>query len=518
MTEIFMKLRALCLVSVCAVAAAGCGESHSGDEDAAIIFDATFPDAGVDAGPPPSNVGSPCAGDMDCAEPAAVCLSDISGLPLPEGYCSAYCAADDECPMGSTCVMFRGGSGGVCLLDCDLTIEDACPDTLGCIDAMGAPPVCLPGCDVDADCADGLTCNPMGGFIGEGNCYDAEGQLDSGCASDADCPAGAGCLDDDPNFPDGVCLVGGCDPATNTGCPGDSQCLDFGFSGDYCMDGCTADADCREAYECDEVQGRLTCQPSFVDANLGQTCNTATQGCPGGVCITEAGSGFPANYCAAVECDPADGTGCPGDGVCIEANDGSGICLDGCATATDCRDAYDCRPSDAEDPTSATACLPGCTSDAQCTYEPPRWRPGPAYVCNTGTGRCQTPFVEANLGEPCANAEDDCPGGACFTEADDGWPAGTCTYPGCRLSGTGPEATCPTGSVCTDDGAGDPELGVCVDACTVAATPSDCRPGYACVELTVGSTDGACRPMCTADGDCDTTSGRTCNLTTGLCE
>ncbi|MCZ7682232.1 MAG: hypothetical protein M5U28_26950 [Sandaracinaceae bacterium] len=70
---------------------------------------------------------------------------------------------------------------------------------------------------------------------------------------------------------------------------------------------------------------------------------------------------------------------------------------------------------------------------------------GTRYVCNPGTGYCARPFDPDELGEPCAGGFRECRGGLCLTEDASGWPAGICAYAGCRLSGTGPSATCPSG-------------------------------------------------------------------------
>ena len=134
------------------------------------------------------------------------------------------------------------------------------------------------------------------------------------------------------------------------------------------------------------------------------------------------------------------------------------------------------------------------------------------FVCNRGTGLCTMSFSPETLGDACVTAED-CPGGRCVTEEESGWPSGSCTYPGCRLSGEGPSVTCPMGSVCVDDGDDDPAIGMCVLGCDVA-DPSVCRPGYTCSSLTDGAAS-SCNPQCTSDAECD--PSRSCNMMTGLC-
>ncbi|MBX3273577.1 MAG: hypothetical protein KF729_25155 [Sandaracinaceae bacterium] len=470
--------------------AAGCTESHGGGEDAgtSITFDASFPDGGPDAGIPEANVGAPCRGDTDCDGTGVFCDDEFPG-----GYCSAACAADEPCPDGASCIETR--TGGICLDDCDFMAADGdfcARDGYGCADMVG---VCLPGCDVDRECPTGRVCDPNGGFNGEGSCQDPSASLGDACTMASDCPPGTTCLSERfTGIPGGVCGQFGCNAADGTGCPENGTCVPAGRGG-VCLLACASDADCTRADQtCTPGPNGSYCGPRFNPANLGQACSAGRGGCAGGACLTESETGWPDSYCVALGCDPVAQTGCPGDGVCIATADGRGACLDGCARQTDCRDGYWCRPADAADPTSPTACVPGCETAAVCGNE--------GYVCNTGTGLCREPFVETALGEPCGAMG--CTGGQCLTEAASGWPAGTCTYPGCRLTGTGPMAECPAGGVCIDDEAGDPALGVCVRGCTA---PADCRPGYACRE-------GACRPACGAS-DCSGT--RTCNTESGLC-
>lgn len=485
-------LRTLMVVLAAIGLAAGCTETHDGGTDAAVItFDANFPDGGEDAGVPPANIGDPCRDEGDCDGEDSYCDAEFPG-----GYCTAVCAADLPCPDGSTCIETMAGA--TCFEACDFEAADGdfcAREGYGCADMVG---VCLPGCDVDAECGTGLVCDPDGGFNGEGSCHDPSGTLGDACEETAMCPPDTFCLSERfSGIPGGVCGAFGCDPMTGDGCPDNGTCVSTGRRGGICLLACEDDTGCtRDGQECVASTNGNYCGPSFDPANLGQVCSAGRGPCTGGVCLGEGSSGWPDSYCVATGCDPAAGTGCPGDGVCIEGTGGLGVCLDGCAAQADCRAGYDCRPADASDPASATACVPGCDDSMVCGND--------GFECNLGTGLCTEPFVPASTGEPCAAAED-CTGGRCLTEADDGWPAGTCTYPGCRLRGTGREAECPTDTTCVDDGSGDPDLGVCVDSC---AMDTDCRPGYACAM-------GACRPACTAT-DCGT--GRTCNTTSGLCE
>lgn len=415
-----MKLGATPTFFACAlVLTIGCGDSHmdNGEEDAAIVFpDASFPDAGTDSGPPPSNVGERCSNDEQCAEGGEESYCE----PWLGGYCTNYCDEEVPCPHGSTCIGLGGGRN-VCVRECDPTAGgDQCPAGNGCSPAgSGLPPICLPGCEDDTDCPDGRLCEVGGGGFGSGACID-------------------------PNV------------------------------------------------------------------EIGAACVEREQCGPNSVCFAERFYEWPAGSCVGLGCDHRANTGCPGDAVCVEATDGSGLCIDGCEEDGDCRDPYACRPVDRDEPEGPKACLPACTSNDQCTWTT---GDGTAHVCNAGTGYCTRPFNPAELGNTCApNDRRSCGGGRCMTEAGSGWPSTMCVYPGCSLSGATPSATCPTDSVCTDDGAGDPDLGVCVPSCTVDA--STCRAGYACAALSEGSTEGACRPACT---ETTCTGGRTCDTETGLC-
>lgn len=401
------------------VLALGCGETHNdGGEDAAIVFDATFPDAGHDAGPPPSNVGTRCTIDEECAEggPDSYCERNLGG------YCTTYCDDEIPCPHGSTCVNL-GGSLNVCLAECDPTAEgDQCPALNGCSSAIpGLPPVCLPGCEDDTDCPDGRMCEVGGGDYGSGACFDPTVEIGAPCTQREDCGANALCADEWINeWPGGSCVSLGCDPEANTGCP--------------------------------------------------------------------------------------DGA------VCIALADGGGLCIDECSEEDECRDAYRCHPIKRDEPDGPKGCLPGCTSNDQCSVVLSN---GTAYECNPGTGYCTRPFNEAELGNTCSNDFRSCRGGRCMTEAQTGWPGTMCVYPGCSLSGATPSATCPAGSACTEVAGGNPDLGVCAPTCTVGSDEDSCRSGYTCVPLGDEGDEGVCRPGCTTE---ICSGSRVCNTEPGLCE
>lgn len=515
-----------------------CGKSKTAEPDSSIMFDAEMPDTSGDAGAddapdtgPESDIGLPCRGDDDCN---GICITDFEG-----GYCSDFCSGGD-CPEGSTCAPIDDRGTNVCLANCDPDGDD-CRTGYGCATdgvGFGFPVVCIPGCADDDDCDEGLACDPGGGFLGEGECINPDAELGDACEEDEDCGADSFCFEEGfSGFPGGACIGFGCDVSSNTGCPEGDECLP-GRRGGRCYGGCESAADCREGYDClddDDFPGRLTCQPActsddvcsggrvcnegfgicdvpFDIDDLGTACST-TGNCGGGGCLTEFASGFPGSYCVFVGCDPSqpdETDGCPGDGVCFDGEDFD-LCFDGCEEDSDCPRSpdYSCEDIDPDDPSAGKGCVPSCMNDDACANDGTDGAPD--FSCNPGTGLCTFPFDADLQGEPCEE-EDDCPGGECLTEAEAGYPAGTCVALGCRLSGTGPEQLCPPTGVCVDDGEDDPEIGQCLTSCTTDS--SGCRPGYACVALGAG-TDGACRPACESDS---CTGGRTCNDTTGLCE
>lgn len=521
----------------CSLALA-CGKSTTGGTDTGITFDATFPDTGpdvgfdadIDGGPGESDIGEACSGET-CDE---FCIED-----WPAGYCTAACGGGAECTADAECVNV-GRDQFLCLQSCDPAAERPCREGYGCTSDIRFGTVCIPGCTVNEDCPMGLACNADGGFAGEGACYDPEAELGDACGDDDECPDGGYCLAERfSSWPGGACIGFGCDVESDTGCDSDARCIPGMGGGGLCIDGCTVDSDCREGFGCrpyDEYPDRRVCLPActtdaqcsggrvcnpavgtcadpFEPSELGTICSGGAGGCDGGSCLTEFETGFPGSYCVYVGCDatmPDATDGCPGDGVCAERGDGPGVCLDGCADDRDCRAPdYSCRDVDDMDPAKGKGCFPSCTTDDACANDGTMGRP--SFMCNPGTGLCTEPFAAARVGAMCAVSED-CPGGRCLSEAERGWPAGTCAALGCRLAGEGPASACPATSVCVDDATGDPEIGICLSACTVAT--SGCRAGYACIALTEGDTEGACRPACEA-GSCS--GGRTCDTETGLC-
>lgn len=535
-----MKLRRVtwCL-SLLAVLAAACGTSHSEEPDMGetITFDASSIDFGSDAGvdegvdssAPPAEgaIGAACDGsDGSCAE-GNICITDFAG-----GYCSRDCTMTESCPDGAECVRV-GFNQAVCLDSCVAGASPRqCREGYGC--SIEAGSVCLEGCTDDSDCPGGA-CDPLGGTAGA--CYTPGAMLGTPCTDDSQCSSGGFCANEEQyGYPAGTCIGQRCGLSDGTGCDGDGVCIDGGGEG-ICFDGCAEDTDCRDGYRCvaDDayptrkycsagcrtsedctVTGFVcnaiagTCAPPFDASELGSMCSMAFDACAGGECLREGTTGFPRSYCTYIGCTPGDDAtdGCPGTGVCVSNRTGSAtFCLEACETSADCRAEYACAPSDPSNAESARACVPACEADTDCQYAMRR-----GFVCNNGTGLCQTPFDSDVLMMPCTSG-DVCTGGTCMTEAFDGFPGGACVATGCRLSGEGGSEACPGTTVCVPGNQRDPSLGICMASCSTSA-PLPCRTGYACEALVEGETAGVCKPACT-EGSCS--DGRVCEAETGLC-
>ena len=530
-----MPYRAIWLLIPCLA----CSKSTAAPEDASITFDASrLPDAaqpGEDAGEddatePASLLGEACRSDADCD---GVCLDDFPG-----GYCTEDCSGTGECDGDGVCTRFGGGTF-LCLLACSDGEDPCARPGYGCAAGRRFNNVCVEGCTEDSDCPEGLLCDPLGGFSGEGSCHDPDGQLGDACTSEEQCPLESTCLGEGfSGFPGGACIGFGCNFDDNTGCPEGAVCIPSQQGEGLCLQSCENSDDCRTAYSCDpstSYPDRLfcnaactssdqcsdgqvcnpalgTCDVPFDPNELGEPCSTSFGACRGGSCLSEFESGYPGSSCIYVGCDPNmndDSDGCPGDGVCVQReNAEDGFCIAPCGGG--CRTGYSCRMVDPDNSARGQGCFPACTSNAQCANDGTDGAPD--FSCNPGTGLCRDAFVDSRLGEPCEEAMD-CPGGRCLSESAAGYPAGTCAAVGCRLEGTGNTQECPDGGVCVDDERGDPEIGMCLTMCSVA-TPM-CRPGYGCVSVDGMSDQGACRPACEM-ASCS--GSRSCNMMTGQCE
>jgi hypothetical protein len=341
----------------------GCGQTTGvGDAGDNISFEP--PDAG-----PPSRVGEACEGDDACDE-GGFCLTTVEG-----GYCSAPCD-EGACVDGNVCLSFDGRLFQ-CLLACDLGEANPCPRPgFGCAEGLDTP-VCLTGCDIDADCGEGRACDPEGGQAGRGSCSTPDAVVGDVCGEEEDCAEGQQCFGSS-SLPAAICTTG-CELDDEDPCPGDAVCRRPGFLAvrgfnAACFASCSEDAECTEGFGCADG----ACEPVFDVETLGQVCSAGRGSCEAGFCLSEFRRGWPDSYCVATGCDPDTGDGCPGDGVCVTLGGVSApVCLDGCLTDDECRDGYACRPSGEG---RSDSCQPACTSDEQCGND--------SFRCNAESGFC----------------------------------------------------------------------------------------------------------------------------------
>ncbi|MDF1564168.1 MAG: hypothetical protein P1V51_14050 [Deltaproteobacteria bacterium] len=181
-----------------------------GDPDGGVP-DGTIPDAGKPDGggtaPGFGELGGACQLATDCVDPGAVCIQD-----LPEGYCAI--PGCRSCPEGGVCVLTENGE-----------------------------PICIDGCESDADCREGYQCaDPFGALACVPSQGGGESPVGGECGTAADCAGVPSfCIAD---WPGGYCVHGDCDA-----CPEGSACVrDQDFAA--CMATCQSDADCRPEYVC----------------------------------------------------------------------------------------------------------------------------------------------------------------------------------------------------------------------------------------------------------------------------
>jgi hypothetical protein len=335
----------------------------------------------------------------------------------------------------------------------------------------GAPePASDLGSDAAAAAPAGAACDETTTCAGDGGRCETnwpEGYCTSPCTTSSDCPGGSAealCLGD----PGEETCLDLCDPGGDPCRPG-YLCFDLGriaviLSGTrVCLPfQCESEADCDEGQLCGDNFNCYT-----PGAEVGDPCADPGD-CPAaGFCAGEPDFGLPGGYCI-LGCDDAP---CPDGAVCIDTDDGSHVCVDGCAT-DGCRPGYACVRD-----TGEPWCFARCRDDGDCT--------GGRHC--TVTGGCGPAFDPADLGDPCSGDEG-CTGGGCLTE-DLGFPGGLCRGGPCDPAGG--EPACPGDGVCLEEGDG--PLGACWDGC---ADDGDCRDGYACLNF-AGA--GVCFPPIAAE-------------------
>jgi len=227
------------------------------------------------------------------------------------------CDASVECDQGLFCLCpasagcSTGAARGMCVSECSSGFCDADQECAGLLTApppsAGAEPwqrsLCLPACEKDADCTDGLLCRalppPPTGSAWVHACF-------------ADVPRDIGepCMDAGGNLRNDLCASGQCADLGALGmcsmncqkdsCPPDSDCAVFGDGRRLCLRPCTSYACASDAL--------LTCIGSAAgdlgyhladpgSANAGssycapKSCASDGDCLPNGTCAAAAGSG-----------------------------------------------------------------------------------------------------------------------------------------------------------------------------------------------------------------------------------
>ena len=231
----------------------GCPKGYSCEEIPGLNNDQCVPSTG-DCDAPVD-----CVEDSDC--PALLICSE-------DNLCVQGCPDDDSCPQGKVC------EGGRCIGACDEDGGSPCPEDKicvdghctvegGCITSADCPEsetycdlekdLCVPGCQVDADCKSaGLKCD-------SGSC------VTKGCTANFFCGFGEVC-----NLGSGVCEIPPephcetCSPDSDTTCNvsgNGNQCLTFADEegnekGSFCLVSCGEDPQnpCPQGYSCEEVE------------------------------------------------------------------------------------------------------------------------------------------------------------------------------------------------------------------------------------------------------------------------
>lgn len=174
-------------------------------------------------------VGASCTADSECSAGGdPVCLRN-----LPNGYCSALCNSDSDCPSSTHCEDF--GDQGYCYQDC--TNNDDCRFGYQCSTNDLSEASCVPDDEKTVK-------NPNGEDDGEP------------CVSDINCKGGV-CIREAEGFPGGYCTTLFCD--NDNGCNG-GVCV-TSSSNNVCRSECSTDDNCREGYICVKSGDDGFCSP-----------------------------------------------------------------------------------------------------------------------------------------------------------------------------------------------------------------------------------------------------------------
>jgi len=325
-----------------------------------------------------------------------------------------------------------------------------------------------------ADAGDGGTMPPNQVFDGG----DRYGTATTGeaCRSNTTCESG-NCVQT-ADFPGGYCTTSNCSQDDKSCTGEDAVCVDNGQEPSICLDGCTADEDCRDGYECaahpdvsTDVCVKSGSSPGEGDGYVvggddgsptGAGCDGNGQ-CEGGTCVES--EAFNDGYCTSVGCQSGD---CAGNATCVDNSSGPNLCMKLCSDESDCRAGYACEPSESA---GSSICVPDGTD------------PDDGYrVGQPGTG---------GTGSSCL-VDSACRGETCLRTSE--FSDGYCTTEGCGPPGT--SGSCDgEGGVCVGNSTGP---NICLSQCS---GDGDCRAGYTCQTASSASGKQVCAPAGTDPDD-----------------
>ncbi|MEE2788235.1 MAG: hypothetical protein VX589_12905 [Myxococcota bacterium] len=456
-----------------------------------------------DPGPIGEAIGNACNNFTDCPPgglDAAICLADH----YVDGYCSAACVVDEDCPGEGVCV------GRFCLAACET--NDDCRPHYRCKDEFSeGPAVCIPSttalsgtgerCAMKTDC--------QGSILDQVCAPHSETHMfcTGTCLIDADCPA------------DSICAIGN-DTAGNCvkSCESSMEC-EAGFACyDFIelltrRDGSTARMSRAGCYPIGEgnqqigetCSGRGDCEGgrralcSFADSTpmCSRLCN-AENPCPADTrCAFEnpdSGEGYCFRNCDSVDdcaagliCEDADGTE---QRVCTNGGAGDKKSGEPCASVSECtggRGALCIAPSGTDDRICTRRCSfkNACPRGEHCAQQNelevgfclPNCEPGQAGECEDGQACFDLDLSGDPVCYPAPFARFDVPlGGACRTRDE-----------------------CEAGFYCSSQGMSG-VVGLCTKACR---TNTDCGETAHCALIDAQSELGVCVQTCENQGECD---------------